>query len=304
MVRAAYSSGNPALGVGPGNAVAYVDPTAKVDAAARCLVDSKSFDNSVLCTNESVVVTLDSNRGNMERALRTAGAHVCNEADTEKLRNYLFKGESFTLEAIGKSAQWIAEQAGIRVNPSTKILVPIVTSPGQDDLLFREKLCPVLTLTAAVDFEQAITFAKHTTKRGAGHSAAFHGNDALRLVAFSQDMPVYRVVVNAPCSQGAAGFATHLPPAFTIGTGFAGRSSVGENVGPHHLVHWTRIAYAKDQPADLASIDLSYVSSDRPVAPVQAYHAPQPNSQAADVTRDELRQLILEELRGLKGDVR
>ena len=304
MVRAAYSSGNPALGVGPGNAVAYVDPTAKVDAAARCLVDSKSFDNSVLCTNESVVVTLDSNRGNMERALRTAGAHVCNEADTEKLRNYLFKDESFTLEAIGKSAQWIAEQAGIRVNPLTKILVPIVTSPGQDDLLFREKLCPVLTLTAAVDFEQAITFAKHTTKRGAGHSAAFHGNDALRLVAFSQDMPVYRVVVNAPCSQGAAGFATHLPPAFTIGTGFAGRSSVGENVGPHHLVHWTRIAYAKDQPADLASIDLSYVSSDRPVAPVQAYHAPQPNSQAADVTRDELRQLILEELRGLKGDVR
>ena len=229
---------------------------------------------------------------------------VKNKYEEFKKNNYLFKDESFTLEAIGKSAQWIAEQAGIRVNPSTKILVPIVISPGQDDLLFREKLCPVLTLTAAVDFEQAITFAKHTTKRGAGHSAAFHGNDALRLVAFSQDMPVYRVVVNAPCSQGAAGFATHLPPAFTIGTGFAGRSSVGENVGPHHLVHWTRIAYAKDQPADLASIDLSYVSSDRPVAPVQAYHAPQPNSQAADVTRDELRQLILEELRGLKGDVR
>ena len=181
--------------------------------------------------------------------------------------------------------------------------MPVVATPGQDDLLFREKLCPVLTLTAAVDFEQAVTFAKHTSKRGAGHSAAFHGDDTARLVAFSQDMPVYRVVVNAPCSQGAAGFATHLPPTFTIGTGFAGRSSVGENVGPQHLVHWTRIAYAKDQPADLASIDLSYVSSDRPVTTVQTHHAPKSNSGAGEVTRDELRQLILEELRNLKGDV-
>ena len=303
MVRAAYSSGNPALGVGPGNAVAYVDPSARVDAAAKCLVDSKSFDNSVLCTNESVVVTLDNNRGNMERALRSAGAHVCNDADTDKLRDYLFGGDGFRLEAIGQSAQWIAERAGIRVSPATRILVPVVATPGQDDLLFREKLCPVLTLTAAVDFEQAVTFAKHTTQRGAGHSAAFHGEDSDRLVAFSQDMPVYRVVVNAPCSQGAAGFSTYLPPSFTIGTGFAGRSSVGENVGPQHLVHWTRVAYAKEAPADLAGVDLSGVSSDRPVAPAQIQtHAPA-DTRTGDVTRDELRQLILEELRSLKGDV-
>ncbi|MEY8828691.1 aldehyde dehydrogenase family protein [Sedimentitalea sp. XS_ASV28] len=302
MVRAAYSSGNPALGVGPGNAVAYIDPTAKVDAAARCLVESKAFDNSVLCTNESVAITLDSNRGNMERALRSAGAHVCNAADTERLREYLFTEKGFNLKAIGKSATWIAERAGLRVNPSTKILVPVVETPGQDDLLFREKLCPVLTLTAAGDFEQALTFAKHTTRRGAGHSAAFHGEDTDRLVAFSQGVPVYRVVVNAPCSQGAAGFATHLPPSFTIGTGFAGRSSIGENLGPQHLVQWTRIAYGKDVPADLAGIDLDAVSSGRamPAAPV-ASPEPATHQRSADVSRDELRRLILEELRSLKG---
>ncbi len=301
MVRAAYSSGNPALGVGPGNAVAYVDPSAKADAAAKCLVDSKSFDNSILCTNESVVLTLDSNRANMERALRSAGAHVCNEADTDRLRDYLFADDSFNLDALGKSAQWIAERAGIRVGPSTRLLVPVVATPGQDDLLFREKLCPVLTLTAAVDFQQAMTFAKHTLRRGAGHSAAFHGDDTSRLVAFSQAMPVYRVVVNVPCSQGAAGFDTHLPPSFTIGTGFAGRSSVGENVGPQHLVQWTRIAYGKDAPADLDAIDLQSVSTGAPAArPV----APAPQTRASDmVSRDELRQLILEELRSLKGDV-
>lgn len=301
MVRAAYSSGNPALGVGPGNAVAYVDPSAKVDAAARCLVESKSFDNSILCTNESVVLTLDSNRGNMERALRTAGAHVCNDVDTDRLRDYLFGEQGFNLQALGKSATWIAERAGIRVSPSTKVLVPVVAKPGQDDLLFREKLCPVLTLTAAVDFEQALTFAKHTARRGAGHSAAFHGEDGARLVAFSQGMPVYRVVVNSPCSQGAAGFGTYLPPSFTIGTGFAGRSSIGENVGPQHLVQWTKIAYSKDAPAELDGLDLSAVTSGYQPASAAVAPSVEPAQDRAEISRDELRQLILEELRSLNG---
>ena len=303
MVRAAYSSGNPALGVGPGNAVAYIDPSAKVDIAAKCIVDSKSFDNSVLCTNESVVLTLTSNRGNVERALRTAGAHICNEEDTDKLRTYLFGDKGFNIEAIGKSASWIADRAGIRVNPATKILVPVVATPGQDDLLFREKLCPVLTLTAAVDFDQALTFAKHTAKRGGGHSAAFHGEDSRNLVLFSQKVPVYRVVVNAPCSQGAAGFATNLPPSFTIGTGFSGRSSIGENMGPQHLVHWTRIAYAKDQSADLSTLDFKSISAIE-AEPNIAHHSTvkESNKQTA-LDHDELRKLILEELRNLKGEI-
>ncbi|MGH1480828.1 MAG: aldehyde dehydrogenase family protein [Geminicoccales bacterium] len=298
MVRAAYSSGNPALGVGPGNAVAYVDPSAKVDAAAKCLVDSKSFDNAILCTNESVVLTLEANRGNMERALRTAGAHICNEADTDRLREYLFAAAGFNQDAIGKSAAWIADKAGVRVSPSAKILVPVVPTPGQDDLLFHEKLCPVLTLTAAVDFQQAVTFAKHTARRGAGHSAAFHGEDKARLVAFSQALPVYRIVVNAPCSQGAAGFATHLPPSFMIGTGYAGRSSVGDNVGPQHLVHWTKIAFGRDIPADLQGLDFSTVSQSRP----RTAEALKPSAAGDPPDRDELRRLILEELKNLTGD--
>lgn len=300
MVRAAYSSGNPALGVGSGNAVAYVDPSAPVDAAAKCLVDSKSFDNSILCTNESVVLTLEENRGNMERALRTAGAHICNETDTDRLRDYLWSKKGFNVEAVGKSAVWIADKAGIRVNPSTKVLVPIVPKPGQDDYLFREKLCPVLTLTAAVDFQHALSFAKHTAKRGAGHSAAFHGNDNARLIAFSQAVPVYRVIVNAPCSQGAAGFATYLPPSFMIGTGFAGRSSVGENVGPQHLVHWTKIAFGRDVPADVESIDLTNTTSTIPPRPAVT-SAVTPPSAVQSSQRDELRQLIIEELKNLKG---
>lgn len=297
MVRAAYSSGNPALGVGPGNAVAYVDPSAAVDAAARCLVESKSFDNSILCTNESICLTLEENRGNMERALRTAGAHICNAQDTDKLRDYLWSGGNFNLDAIGKSAVWIAKEAGIRINDAAKILVPVVERPGLDDELFKEKLCPVLTLTAATDFDQAVTFAAQAAKRGAGHSAAFHGENHHRLMAFSCAVPVNRVVVNAPCSQGAAGFATHLPPSFMIGTGYSGRSSVGENVGPQHLVHWTRIAFGRDVPADLSSLDFDALS--KSTAPVVAAHIVKPPE--PELTKDALRTMILEELRNLKG---
>lgn len=307
MVRAAYSSGNPALGVGAGNAVAYIDPSADVDAAGRCLVESKSFDNSILCTNESVCLTLEENRDNVIRALRTAGAHICNESDTDRLRDYLWTDDKgFNTEAIGKSAVWIADKAGLRVNPATKILVPVVPRPGQDDRLFSEKLCPVLTLTAAVDFQQAVTFAKHCAKRGAGHSAAFHGTDNDRLVTFSRTVPVYRVVVNAPCSQGASGFATFLPPSFTVGTGYAGRSSVGENVGPQHLVHWTKIAFGRDVPADLDSIDLSITqpaAMPSPGTPSPVAQTSTASHAAPSVNRDELKQLILEELRNLKGSV-
>ncbi|WP_370210775.1 aldehyde dehydrogenase family protein [Roseovarius sp.] len=300
MVRAAYSSGNPALGVGSGNAVAYVDPSAAVDAAARCLVDSKSFDNSVLCTNESICLTLEQNRDNMVRALRTAGAHVCTPEETDKLRDYLWSDGKFNLAAIGKSAPWIAKEAGLRVNEAAKILVPVVERPGQDDVLFKEKLCPVLTLTAAVDFDQAVTFAAQAAKRGAGHSAAFHGSDTQRLVAYSSAVPVNRVVVNAPCSQGAAGFATHLPPSFMIGTGYAGRSSIGENVGPQHLVHWTKIAFGRDVPADLTGLDFDSLAQRPAAVPVAPQTTTSPDAQT-DLTKDALRAMILEEIRSLKG---
>jgi len=298
MVRAAYSSGNPALGVGPGNAVAYIDPSAHVDAAARCLVESKSFDNSVLCTNESVCLTLESNRDNVIRALRTAGSHICTSEETKILRDYLWRDGHFNAEAIGKSASWIATQAGIRANSSSRVLVPVVESPGQDDVLFKEKLCPVLTLTAAIDFEQAVTFSSQVSKRGAGHSAAFHGNDTNRLMAFSSSVPVNRVVVNAPCSQGAAGFATNLPPSFMIGTGFSGRSSVGENVGPQHLVNWTKIAYGSEEEPDLKNLNLNEI------LPSQKFRPPKTSTASTSeihVNKDDLRAIILEELRNIRG---
>lgn len=315
MVRAAYSSSNPAIGVGPGNAPAFVDATADVKQAAQNLVESKSFDNSILCTNESVVITLEDVDVALRRALTNAGAHICSEEETDALRRFLFHARGSNVEAIGRDAAWIAEQAGFKINPRAKILVTPITKIGVDENLSREKLCPVLGYYVANSIPQAIAQARGLLKMsGAGHSAAIHSQDAQTAIDFASAVESYRVVVNAPCSQGAAGFATNLPPTFTIGTGFFGRSSHGENIGPQHLLHWTRLAYNSDPAEIMGDYSATRIHHQGPLVKAPAdgvigqsskdHAGPRPvrtqPSRAAsseDITRDEIRKIIAEELR-------
>lgn len=247
MVRAAYSSSTPAIGVGPGNAPAYVDESADPGQAAARIVESKSYDNSVLCTSESVVVTLESAAGRLLDGLRRAGAHVCDGEETARLRAYLFGSGGFNVEAVGRDAAWIARQCSISAGPATRILVAQIGQAGPEEPLAGEKLCPVLAFIAVPSRRRAYAAARAILRRaGAGHSAAFHGSDESAALGFAQAVEAYRVVVNAPCSQGAVGFQTNLPPSYTVGTGFFGRSTVCENITPHHLLHWTSIAYNSD----------------------------------------------------------
>lgn len=316
MVRAAYSSSNPAIGVGPGNAPVFVDASANLKEAARHIVDSKSFDNSVLCTNESVLITLADVSDRLERELSNAGAYICREEEIDALRGYLFHARGFNVEALGRDATWIADQAGFKVPKNTKILVTRIAQVGVGELLSKEKLCPVLGYFVASSIDQAIAQARALLRfTGAGHSAAIHSSDPQTVMDYSAAVESYRVVVNAPCSQGAAGFATNLSPSFTIGTGFFGRSSVGENIGPQHLVNWTRIAWHKDSGIDPSMIGRLNHRGPLPVAPSDgvpgagATMRPAPISRPSlqggasggsrDAMRDEIRQIIAEELRGL-----
>ncbi len=307
MVRAAYSSGNPAIGVGPGNAPVYIDPDTDQNAAAKRLLDSKSFDNSVLCTNESVLISQDRDRSRLERALRANGAHICTDAEVAKLRVWLFPEGHLNTAAVGKSAVWIAGQAGFRVVPSTRVLIAPVALVGLDEPLTKEKLCPVLAWATVTSFERATGMAQMILRMsGAGHSAALHSDDPQKAMDFAAALSVYRVVVNAPCSQGAAGFATHLAPSFMIGTGYFGRSSVGENIGPQHLVHWTQLAWNSDASVpmgDLSGVRVPFEGPEqqsRPAAPRPVAVAPVPSAaDAGGMDRDMLRQLILQELREL-----
>jgi len=313
MVRAAYSSSNPAIGVGPGNAPVLVHPSADLTAAAGHIVDSKSFDNSILCTNESVLITLEEVAEPLKRALAKAGAHVCSDAETEMLRRYLFHERGFNVEALGRDASWIAEQAGFKASSRAKILVAPIDMIGVGETLSREKLCPVLGFYVASGIEQALMQSRALLRfAGAGHSAAIHCEDTQVIMDYAAAVEVYRVVVNAPCSQGAAGFATNLAPSFTIGTGFFGRSSVGENIGPQHLVNWTRIAWHKDLPKD-ARLGVLKHAGPLPKAPADGVPGqsrpsrPAPAMNTIDTaTRDQLREqiraIIAEELRNvLKG---
>ena len=316
MVRAAYASSNPAIGVGPGNAPVYVHASADLRASAERVVDSKSFDNSVLCTNESVLITVESVAPALRRELARAGAHLCDEGQSDALRRYLFHERGFNVEALGRDAAWIATQAGFRAPAKTRILVTPIRLIGAGEELSREKLCPVLAFFVARSHAQALMQARALLRyAGAGHSAAIHATDNQAVMDYSAAVEAYRVVVNAPCSQGAAGFGTGLAPTFTIGTGFFGRSSVGENVGPQHLVHWTRVAWPEgegqpppgaerpgrlEHPGPLPRAPSDGVPGEGRVPP------PGPEDGARfpsrEALREQIREIVVAELRALSGD--
>ena len=299
VVKAAYRSGNPAIGVGPGNAPVVVDDSADIAAAARRIVASKSFDNSILCTNESTLLAFSGIADRLLVALKGAGAHVCSAEETERLRAWLFPGGQFNTRAIGKDAAVIAREAGFQAT-GARILVAPVTLVQPEELLVREKLCPVLAFARVEGIDQAISSARSMMRKaGRGHSAAIHSSREAHILAFAAAVPALRIVVNAGCSLGASGFETNLGPSMTIGTGFAGGSSVGDNLTPHHFVHMARIAYNKEPGevfGDFRGLDPLQLPRTAAAAPVaSAAPAVLGGADAADLRR-ELRKIILEEL--------
>lgn len=297
VVKAAYRSGNPAIGVGPGNAPVLVDDTADLRLAAKRIVASKSFDNSILCTNESTVLAFTAIADKLLEALKAEKAHICSKDETEKLRALLFTAQGFNLSMIGKDASLIAEAAGFR-SPEAKILVTPVDLVQPEEKLVREKLCPVLAFARVQSIDQAISAARSMMRKtGKGHSAAVHSKNEANIMAFAAAVPALRVAVNAGCSLGASGFETNLGPSMTIGTGFAGGSSIGDNLTPHHLLHFARIAYNKEVSELFGNFqNLDPLHLPRRDAPALSLAVD--NSGDAELRR-ELRRIILEELKAV-----
>lgn len=322
VVRAAHRSGNPALGVGPGNVPVLVDATADLAAAAQLITDSKAFDNAVLCTNESVLIIEDAAAGRLLREMQRRQAVLLDEAGRDRLRDYLFPAGRLNGEAIGKDAAWIAARAGLRVPPRTRVLLAPFDLVLPEEPLASEKLCPVLGVVRAESAARGIEAARAVIRiGGAGHSAAVHSHDPQTIMRFAERVPVLRVAVNAGNSTGSAGLDTNLAPSMTLGTGFAGHSSIGENLEPRHLVNWTKVAYrsAADAPFhDFGGISLGQppdgpvpaypVASNLPGSAPSSPAGPRPvpgtkpgasPEQASDAVREQLRALIIEELQQL-----
>jgi len=259
------------------------------------------------------LIALESIDKRLCQALRQNGAYICDADDVDRLRRYLFHDRGFNVETVGRDAVWIAKECGIRVPENIKVLVAPISQIGVEEPLSREKLCPVLAYHVVRTRAQAISQARAVLRiAGAGHSAAIHTSDETAAMDFAGAVEAYRVVVNAPCTQGAAGFSTALAPTFTIGTGYFGRSSIGENIGPQHLVHWTRLAYNSSPDEAFGSYQGVSVNLAGPLPTAPADGVPGSNGSAfrsaaegvrpegpSDPSREELRKIIVEELRSI-----
>ncbi|MGW7210751.1 bifunctional acetaldehyde-CoA/alcohol dehydrogenase, partial [Streptomyces sp. NPDC054837] len=251
MVKAAYSAGKPALGVGAGNVPAYVHKSAKLRRAVNDLVLSKSFDNGMICASEQAVI-LDSEIYDAALAeFRTLHAHLATAEEKTKLETFLFPVGSagggcepkVNAAAVGQSPAWIAEQAGFTVPADTSVILVEAERVGPDEPLTREKLCPVLTVLRADSEAQGFDLAAAMVAfHGQGHSSVIHTEDRELAEAYGRRMKTVRIIVNSPSSQGAiGGVYNSLLPSLTLGCGSWGSTSVSNNVTAAQLLNVKRV---------------------------------------------------------------
>lgn len=244
MVRAAYASGNPTIGVGAGNVPVYVDRSADIAALAPVLISDKNFDHGSPCSAPSVVLVDRPAAAALRDAVVACGAHVCSDDEAARVQAHAWPAGRFNARVVGRPAAEIAAGAGVRVDADTPALVLPLAGPEAGHPLLREKLSPLLTAVVVDGFDEAVQVARMMLAHGGGgHTAAIHTGDAEQAVAWGAALDYYRVIVNGSSVFGSTGGETGLAHTFTIGTGFAGRSSVDSNVGPDLLVNWKRVAF-------------------------------------------------------------
>jgi acetaldehyde dehydrogenase/alcohol dehydrogenase len=246
MVKAAYSSGKPAIGVGPGNAPALICADADLERAAKQVVMSKSFDNGLICGAEHHLVVDARVRDEFVAALERHGAAVLGEEDAQEFRSKVIDASGNTLrsEIVGQTAQSIADDTGIRRGYAIRLLVVPTDSPSPTDPFAGEKLAPLLSLFTVRDYEHGVEVCRMLlAQEGAGHTAIIHSRDNGLIERFSETMPASRILVNAPGSHGSGGMTTGLEPSFMLGCGTFGGNSTTDNITYRHLLNIKRVAH-------------------------------------------------------------
>lgn len=252
MVKAAYSSGKPALGVGPGNTPALIDDSADLLLAVSSVIHSKTFDNGMICASEQSVVVLDSIYDAVKAEFLRRGCYVLNTEEAEKLRGVILINGVLNAKIVGQTAHDIAALAGIDVPEKAKILIGEVESTELSEPFAHEKLSPILAMYRAADFSDALQTADRLVRDGGyGHTASIYldeVNQKEKLAAFAHAMKACRVLVNTPSSQGGIGdlYNFKLTPSLTLGCGSWGGNSVSENVGVHQLLNIKTVAVRRE----------------------------------------------------------
>ena len=252
MVKAAYSSGKPAIGVGAGNTPAIIDDSVDIRLAVSSIIHSKTFDNGMICASEQSVIILSSVYDAAREEFRNRGCYILNEEETEKLRNTILINGGLNAKIVGQSAHTIAALAGVEVPWDTKILIGEVTSVELSEAFAHEKLSPVLAMYRAVDFSDALNKADRLVADGGyGHTSAIYLDPIAqkeKLAAFENRMKTCRILVNTPSAHGGIGdlYNFKLAPSLTLGCGSWGGNSVSENVGVKHLLNIKTVAERRE----------------------------------------------------------
>ena len=257
LVRAAYSAGKPAYGVGPGNAPAYIERSADVAKAVRDILTGKTFDNGLLCSSENSVVVDAAISEEVRRELEAQGGHFLNRPGAAALARVLVTPQRLPHpDLVGRSAREIAKRAGLRVPDETRALVVPLDGVGRDYPLSIEKLCPVLSFYVVEDWREGCERCRQILKYGGlGHTMAVHSRDEAVILEFALRKPAFRIVVNTPATLGSIGMTTGLDPSMTLGCGGYGGNVTSDNISPRHLLNIKRLAY-ETRNASQAAADL------------------------------------------------
>ena len=252
MVKAAYSSGKPAIGVGAGNTPAIIDETAHIKMAVSSILLSKTFDNGVICASEQSIIVIDSVYDEVKKELSDRGAYLLSSEETEAVRKVILKNGALNADIVGQSAYKIAALAGLEIPENSKVLIGEVEEITEEEPFAHEKLSPVLGMYRASTFEDALDQADALVKLGGfGHTSVLYTDQIRskdRMDAFGRRMKTGRTIINMPSSQGAIGdiYNFRLAPSLTLGCGSWGGNSVSENVGVKHLLNIKTVAERRE----------------------------------------------------------
>ncbi|MBP7376464.1 MAG: aldehyde dehydrogenase family protein [Pyrinomonadaceae bacterium] len=285
LVRAAYSSGKPAFGVGPGNVPVYIDKSADVAKAVADILTSTCFDNGTICASEQSVVADSAVADEVRSQFRAQGGHFLNANDAESVGKILLTPQRTLNPAIvGKSAAFIADLAGVVIPEGTRCLLADCLGVGRDHPWSIEKLSPTLAFFVVDGVEAGAARCLEILQFGGmGHTSGMHTQDRSAAIRFGEKMPTARVIINSPTTHGAIGFSTGLSPSMTLGCGSWGGNVTSDNVSPIHLIDIKRVAF-ETKPVNKRSPAVSAVKTDAAVT--------QPFIKPRSVTREDIAALV------------
>ena len=294
MVKAAYSAGKPAIGVGAGNSPAYIEKTANVHDAVEKIMASKTFDNGTVCASEQSIIVEEANELEVIDELEKQGAYFMTAEETAKVCDLLFKnGHTMNAKFVAKKPEVIAKAAGIEIPFGTRLLVGRQTGVGEGNPLSYEKLTTVIAFYTVEDWHEACDLSIALLQNGIGHTMSIHTQDPDMALKFAAK-PASRILVNTGGTQGGTGASTGLSPSFTLGCGTMGGSSVSENVTPLHLINKKVLAYGIKDVRTLAADDAIF----------QKYHGNEKpttcKSANVSITPDELKEMIVAVIKAME----